>query len=107
MVISCFDDRASAGITTVKPVPGTVITPPSGPTYADALTDAASGAVRLSEVTVVGSVTMPLRSSSGDDDGAAVRAGATGPSLVEQLASSAAASRGRRKRVRMTSVGKG
>src|SRR5689334_7063711 len=104
--MSCFVDSASAGMTTVKPVPGTEITPPNGPTYADALTEVASGVVRFRLVTVVGSVMMPLSSSSGDD-GAAVGAGATGPSLVEQLATSAAASTGMRKRTRMMRTGRG
>jgi hypothetical protein len=68
--------------------------------YAEALVDVASGVVRLRAVTVIGDASTPVRRWLGDDD-ARDGAGATGPSLVEQLTSSAAASMGRRKRGRM------
>jgi hypothetical protein len=76
--------------------------PPSGPIYADALTDDASGVVRWSGVTVIGEIGSPLSKSCDDDT--ADGAGATGLSLVEQLTSSRAANIGRRRRWRIRRV---
>jgi hypothetical protein len=71
--------------------------------YAEALTEVASGVVRLRLVTVRGEVETPLRRSSGDND-TADGAGATGLSLVEQLTRNRAANIGRRRRWRIRRV---